>query len=36
MRKKHGIKAIQEFSLMACNQFGMHIVILAAFVNSDG
>jgi hypothetical protein len=33
MMTKSGTKAIKEFSSMAYNQFGMCIVVLAAYVN---
>jgi len=36
MLKKHGIKAIKDFTSTAYKQFGMRLVILAAFVDDDG
>jgi hypothetical protein len=36
MMKKHGIKAIKDFTSTAYKQFGMRLVILAAFVDDDG
>lgn len=33
MMTKSGTKAVKEFSSAAYNQFGMRVVVLAAFVN---
>ena len=33
MMKKHGPRAIREFTLSSYKQFGMHVVILAAYVD---
>lgn len=36
MMAKHGTKAIKEFTSAANNQFGMRVVVLAAYRDSDG
>ena len=36
MMGKHGPKAVKEFATAAYNQFGMRVVILAAFVGDEG
>jgi hypothetical protein len=36
MMSKNGTKAIKEFSSSAYNQFGMRVVVLAAFVDGKG
>jgi len=36
MMEKHGTKAIKEFTSLAYSQFGMHVVVLAAFTGSKG
>ena len=33
---KHGTKAIKEFTSTAYNQFGMRVVVLAAFLDDEG
>lgn len=35
MMKKHGINAIMDFTSMAYKQFGMRLVILAAYLDDD-
>jgi len=36
MMNKHRPRAIKEFTSLAYNQFGMHVVVLAAFINAEG
>jgi hypothetical protein len=36
MMAKNGPKAVREFSSLAYNQFGMRVVVLAAFVDNQG
>jgi hypothetical protein len=36
MMSKHGPKAIKEFASSAYNQFGMRVVVLAAFEDVEG
>jgi hypothetical protein len=36
MMEKNGTKAIKEFTSLVHKEFGMRIVILAAFVDRDG
>jgi len=36
MMEKHGTKAVKEFTSSAYSQFGMHIMVLAAFTGSEG
>jgi len=36
MMAKHGPQAIKEFTLAAYNQFGMCLVVLAAYTNDKG
>ncbi len=36
MMNKHGPRAIKEFTSSAYNQFGMHVVVLAAFIDAEG
>jgi len=33
---KRGPRAIKEFSSALFNQFGMRVVVLAAYINEDG
>jgi hypothetical protein len=35
MMRDHRVKAIKDFTSTAYQQFGMHLVILAAFLNDD-
>jgi hypothetical protein len=35
MIRKHGAKAIKEFTLASFNQFGMHVVVLAAYMDTE-
>jgi hypothetical protein len=32
---KHGAKAVKEFVEASFNQFGMHVVILAAYIDTE-
>lgn len=34
--KKHGSQAMKDFTSLAYRQFGMRVVILAAYVDSQG
>ena len=36
MMSKHGTKAVREFTSAAYKQFGMRVVILAAYMDADG
>ncbi|KAN0121378.1 hypothetical protein V8E52_003274 [Russula decolorans] len=36
MMSKHGPRAIKEFTSSAYKQFGMHVVVLAAFMDGEG
>jgi hypothetical protein len=36
MMAKHGPRAIKEFTSAAYNQFGMRVVVLAAYTNDEG
>jgi len=36
MMRKCGSAAVREFTLAAWNQFGMRIVVLAAFMKEEG
>jgi hypothetical protein len=36
MMEKNGPKAIKEFTSLVHREFGMRIVVLAAFVDGDG
>jgi hypothetical protein len=36
MMSKRGPRAIKEFTSSSYNQFGMRVVVLAAFMDSDG
>lgn len=36
MMNKHGPSAVKEFTSSAYNQFGMRVVVLAAFVDAEG
>jgi hypothetical protein len=36
MMERRGTKAIKEFTSSAYNQFGMRVVVLAAFLGTDG
>jgi hypothetical protein len=35
MMRKHGAKAMREFASASFNQFGMHVVILAAYMDTE-
>ncbi len=36
MMNKHRLRAIKEFTSSAYNQFGMRVVVLAAFIDAEG
>jgi hypothetical protein len=36
MLKKHGAQAIREFTSLAYNQMGMRVLVLGAYVDSEG
>jgi hypothetical protein len=36
MMNKKGPQAVKEFTMSAYNQFGMHVVVLVAFVDTEG
>jgi hypothetical protein len=36
MMIKHGPRAIKEFASIAYNQFGMRVVVLAAYIDGEG
>jgi hypothetical protein len=33
--RKHGAKAVKEFALASFNQFGMHVIVLAAYMDTE-
>jgi hypothetical protein len=35
MMRKHGAKAMREFALASFNQFGMCVVVLAAYMDTE-
>jgi hypothetical protein len=36
MMRRHGPKAIKDFTSLAYNEYGMRLVVLAAFIDEEG